>query len=94
MVVRRTIENLRARPKDERTAIAASIALGVVAVLFVGWVVYFFYNLEANPIESPANSSNTTPSQQVQATEATTTQFMDVEGNVETQQIGTSTDSQ
>ncbi|MBV9159920.1 MAG: hypothetical protein JO019_04985 [Candidatus Kaiserbacteria bacterium] len=33
----RTIDHMKTRPKDDRVAFAASIAIGVVVVLFLGW---------------------------------------------------------
>jgi hypothetical protein len=42
MVIQRTIESLKERPHEERRAVALSISIGVMAVLFIGWSVFFF----------------------------------------------------
>jgi hypothetical protein len=43
MVIQRTVEKLRERPEHERAAVAGSIAIGVVAILLVGWVAIFLH---------------------------------------------------
>ena len=48
MVLLRTIENLRARPKDERRAVAFGVAIMVVALLFFGWAIFFFRGVSEN----------------------------------------------
>jgi hypothetical protein len=55
MVVVRTVNRLRERPKDERVAVAGAVAIAVVAVLFIGWVVLFFHGI---------GSATSSPSQQ------------------------------
>lgn len=50
MVYRRALEKidaLKERPHHERRAIAAALALGVVAVLFLGWAVVFFRSISS-----------------------------------------------
>ena len=46
-----TIERLRQQPKEHRTAIAASIAIGVVALLMIGWFLFFMHNLSKGSLE-------------------------------------------
>ena len=46
MVVQKTIDNLKGRPKDEKTAVASSVAVAVVAVLLLGWGFWFVHNLK------------------------------------------------
>ncbi|HEY4527412.1 MAG TPA: hypothetical protein VJK53_06260 [Candidatus Paceibacterota bacterium] len=46
-----TIERLRQQPKEHRTAIAASIAIGVVAILMIGWFFFFIHNLNKGNLE-------------------------------------------
>ncbi len=41
MVVQKTIDNLKDRPKDERQAVAIGTASAVVAVLLVAWAFFF-----------------------------------------------------
>ncbi len=98
MVVRRTVENLRERSKEERTAIATWIALSVVAILFIAWVIYFFHSIATTPVpdlQSAPNASASSGLQQAQQPTpqaySSTTQFINVEGTVETQQFATST---
>ena len=65
MVVERTlrkIEALKERPHHERRAIAAAVALGVVAVLFVGWGLGAYRSLGASGVEPIAEESATIPS--------------------------------
>jgi hypothetical protein len=51
MVLQKTVENLKARPRSERRAIARVTALAVVALLFIGWVILFFNNIRENDIQ-------------------------------------------
>jgi|GEM_PF-839779 uncharacterized protein HemX len=47
------IDNLKTKPKDEKTAVAGGVASLVVILLLVGWVIYFF-----NKIRSGAQEVN------------------------------------
>jgi hypothetical protein len=58
MVLQRTIENLRDRPRHEREAVAFWIAVAIVIVLTLAWGVYFFRNTSA-PDFSPVNNAYT-----------------------------------
>jgi hypothetical protein len=100
MVVKRTINNLRERPKDERTAIAASIAIGVMVILFIGWLVYFFHELRTTPapnLQAATDSLNSSglsqAQQQMQQAYGSTTQFIEAQGSIQLQPIGTSSQS-
>ena len=42
MVVRRTIAHLKTRPHHERHALAVTLALVIMGLIFVAWVVIFF----------------------------------------------------
>ncbi|MBI5645024.1 hypothetical protein HY970_02890 [Candidatus Kaiserbacteria bacterium] len=60
MVIERTlrrIENLKERPHHERRALAASIAIGLVATLFLGWSVLFFKRLAKYPAATSGSAS-------------------------------------
>jgi hypothetical protein len=46
MVIQRTVESLRERPRDERKAVAGGIAIGIVAILFFGWAFLFFKDIQ------------------------------------------------
>lgn len=66
MVLQKTVESLKSRPRHERRAIARLAALAVVAVLFIGWVILFFNNIRANgiqiqPIDIPVEEAINTP---------------------------------
>ncbi len=40
------IEKLRQKPKDERTAVASSVAVFVVIILFLGWAIFFIRGIQ------------------------------------------------
>lgn len=46
MVVQKTIDNLKERPKEERTTVAAGIAVVVVIVLMFGWGFWFIKKIQ------------------------------------------------
>jgi len=46
MVVQKTIDNLKERPKDERKAVAGGIAITVVVVLLLAWGVIFIHRIQ------------------------------------------------
>lgn len=56
--MRETVNRLKGRPKEDRQAIAAGIAIGVVALLLAGWFIYFMHNLTKGQLEytRPADS--------------------------------------
>ena len=45
------IEDMKGRSKDERVALAGSIAVGVVIILFLGWAVFFVRSSRPGPAE-------------------------------------------
>lgn len=52
MVLQNTVNNLRERPRDERKVIAGVTAITVIAVLFIGWAVFFFKKIQnTEPIQ-------------------------------------------
>ncbi|HEY4513880.1 MAG TPA: hypothetical protein VJH69_00995 [Candidatus Paceibacterota bacterium] len=59
MVLRKSLEKLRERPKHEQRAFAAAVAVTVVSILFVGWIIYFFRTIGNSDIDI---SSSTDPS--------------------------------
>jgi len=64
MVLQKTVDKLKSRPRHERRAVARGVAMLVVAVLFIGWVILFFKNIQANGIhiETPGQGTfNTAP---------------------------------
>ncbi len=46
MVVQKTIDNLKDKPKDERKALAGGIAFAVVILLFFAWAFFFFKKIQ------------------------------------------------
>ena len=74
MVVQRTIDNLKERPKHERKAVASWIAIGLIIILLVGWAIVFFSRIRSATQDSntPDQTSSATP---VQANAVTTTTY-------------------
>lgn len=100
MVVRRTIEHLKTRPKEERTAFAASVSIVVVVILFVGWIIYFFHSIATTPapdLQGAAASLDSNGLQQaqqeMQQAYGSTTQFIQTQGNIQLEEVGTSSET-
>ena len=51
MVIQKTVDNLKERPKDERKAVAAGLAITIMGILFFGWAFLFLKNLQKNGAE-------------------------------------------
>jgi len=51
MVVQKTIDNLKGRPKDERVAVAGGVAVTVMIILFLGWAIYFFHEIRSGAVK-------------------------------------------
>lgn len=51
MVVQRTIDNLKDRPKDERKVVAGGIAIFVVVILLSAWAFFFFKRIQSGAQE-------------------------------------------
>lgn len=51
MALQNSIDNLKQKPKDERTAVASGIALSVVIVLLIAWVIGFFHKIQNGAIK-------------------------------------------
>ncbi len=75
MVMRRTVERLRERPHDERRAVAGSIALSVVGVLFVGWVAFFLHGIGSGQEVEATDQQPTTQAQQAASVSPTISQW-------------------
>ncbi len=52
MVLRKTVEDLKSRPKDERKAVAGSAAALIVAILLIGWAVIFFKKIKRAGVQT------------------------------------------
>ena len=46
MVIQKTLNNLKDKPKDDKKVVAGGIAILVMAVLFVGWAFLFIKKLQ------------------------------------------------
>lgn len=93
-----SLAELRERTKDEKTAIAGSVALGIVVLLFLAWLFYFFHAIATSPAPNfqaanPLNNNNglQNAEQQFQQAYASTTQFINVEGSEQLAPISTTT---
>ena len=60
MVLHRHINKLKERPHHERRAVALTIAIGVVIVLFFAWAFIFFTAIHANQPAAPTLQATTT----------------------------------
>ena len=99
--MRQTLEDLRQRPKDERNAIAAWIAFGVVVILLAIWLVYFLHKISSTNVQPAAtvqaatSSSDqnglTQSSQQFQQATGTSTQFIETQNGTQLQIIQSTT---
>ena len=56
MVIQRTINSLREKPKEDRKAIAGGIAIGVVVILFLSWATLFFRGIQRNSEQAAQES--------------------------------------
>lgn len=66
MVVQRTINNLKDRPKDERQVVALGTAGAVVLILLVAWAFFFLKSLRTEQTQNaqPYAPDLTTPGYQ------------------------------
>ena len=62
MVVQRTIDNLRQRPKEDRRALASGIAIGVAVLVFFAWVYIFARTFNPTPLTEGAQKAYTAAS--------------------------------
>lgn len=58
MVLQKAINNLKGRPRHERKVVAGAIAIATIAVLFLGWAILFFHEIQGNDaqIAQPVNT--------------------------------------
>jgi hypothetical protein len=71
VVLQRTIDNLRERPKHERQAVAFWIAIAVVLVLVVAWGIFFFRSVGSTNLQ-PVSDTYNQAVQQVQTQQSQT----------------------
>ena len=74
MVFQKTIRELKNRPQHERAAVARVIAIGIAAVLFIGWAYFFFSNLHLAAPVAAVNDAGTQAAQAITATQASVKQ--------------------
>lgn len=83
MVVQRTINNLRERPKHERKAVATWIAIGIVVILLLAWVIVSLARLRSSaPNTQP---QNTQPEPVATQTNAVTTNTYQTDAQIQEQ---------
>jgi flagellar biogenesis protein FliO len=70
--MRQFVEDMRARPKEERVAFATSVAIGTVLVLFLIWGFFLLRKIKQNAPVLPET-------QEVPLFEATTVGVMDTQ---------------
>ncbi|MDR3571566.1 MAG: hypothetical protein P4L81_05250 [Candidatus Pacebacteria bacterium] len=106
--MREALQQLREKPKHEKTAIAASIALGVAGILLIGWLIFFFHTLSTTPApnfksaaSAVASSTGITQAQaafsagaqQLQQAYGSTTQFVEsTSGTIQLEEVGSTTE--
>lgn len=51
MVLQKAVDDLKARPEDERKAVASGIAVLVIAVLLIIWILHFFNKIRNGGVQ-------------------------------------------
>lgn len=72
MVIKRTIENLKERPHEERRAVASMIAFSVVGILLLVWAITFLFRL--GDLSAPDTSQIVSPTTEPVSPESSVTQ--------------------
>lgn len=70
MALQKSIDNLKQKPKDERTAVASGISIVVGAVLFIAWVIYFFQKIQSGAVAPTLQAGNDFSQQSMQQAQA------------------------
>ncbi|MBM3261223.1 hypothetical protein FJY93_02285 [Candidatus Kaiserbacteria bacterium] len=71
MVIKRTIETLKERPRDERLAFSALSAMAIMALLLVAWGWFFFRDMGRSvPAVTEGTASVVAPNSKEQAAAA------------------------
>ncbi len=89
MVVQRTINNLKERPKDERKAVASFIAIGLIVILLIAWAIVFFRRIQSGV--QNFQTSEATTSTTVQTTQDPQNTFDATQQNTQIQDQGSAT---
>jgi len=51
--MKKAMDDLKGRPKEERTATAGAVAMAIMALLFIGWAFFFLQKLSRGvPVET------------------------------------------
>ncbi|MDO8522167.1 MAG: hypothetical protein Q7S08_02680 [bacterium] len=95
MVLQKTVDNLKSRPRHERRAVARGIAIAVVAILFIGWIILFFRNIQANGIQiEPIGTTGLNTAPLTEAQNQIVNSFSDIKDNLQAIQNSTAAQSQ
>lgn len=70
MVIQKSIDNLKQKPKEDRTAVASSISIAVAAILFIAWAIYFFHKIQSGAVSPTLDGSNQFSQQAMQDAQA------------------------
>ena len=52
MILNKTVDKLKARPRHERRDVAGSAAMLIVAILLVGWAILFFKKIKRTDLQA------------------------------------------
>ena len=77
MVLQKAVHHLRSRPREERRATALSIALLIVAILFVGWAILFFKKIQNSSILNESIGASVNSKFDLSAVQEAQRQFVD-----------------
>ena len=77
MVLQKAVHHLRSRPREERRATALSIALLIVAILFVGWIILFFKKIQNSSIRTESIEASVNSKFDLSAVQEAQRQFVD-----------------
>src|SRR3989338_6755398 len=77
MVLQKAVHHLRSRPREERRAAALSIALLIVAILFVGWIILFFKKIQNSSIRTESIGASVNSKFDLSAVQEAQRQFVD-----------------
>lgn len=58
MAIQQSIDKLKQKPKDDRKAIASSISIAVGTILFIGWLLYFFHQIQSGAVSPSLQAGN------------------------------------
>ena len=77
MVLQKAVNHLRNRPRDERRATALSVAILIVALLFVGWAILFFKKVKSSSVRIESIGASVNSKFDLSAVQEAQRQFVD-----------------